>query len=64
VGTAWSDANEFTAKRARGGGGAGLRLLVPGSEMVRLDVGWSRQGGFQFHVAGGTKPAGQRNRLR
>ena len=64
VGTAWSESSEFVAKRARGGGGAGLRLLVPGAEMVRLDVGWSRQGGFQFHVAGGTKPAGQRNRLR
>lgn len=64
LGTAWSDSREFVTSRARGGGGAGLRLLVPGTEMVRLDVGWSRQGGFQFHVAGGTKPAGQRNRLR
>ncbi len=64
VGTAWSDSSEFVAKRARGGGGAGLRLLVPGAEMVRLDVGWSQQGGFQFHLAGSTKPTAQRNRLR
>lgn len=64
VGTAWSDSSEFVAKRARGGGGAGLRLLVPGAEMIRLDVGWSRQGGFQFHLAGSTKAASQRNRLR
>jgi len=41
-----------------------LRLSSPGAEMVRLDVGWSRQGGFQFHFAGGTKASGQRNRLR
>ena len=53
VGTAWNESREFVASRARGGGGAGLRLLVPGAEMVRPDVGWSRQGGFQFHVAGG-----------
>jgi outer membrane protein assembly factor BamA len=64
VGTAWSDSSEFVAKRARGGGGAGLRLLVPGAEMIRLDVGWSHQGGFQFHLAGSTKPTSQRNRLR
>lgn len=64
VGTAWSDSSEFVAKRARGGGGAGLRLLVPGAEMIRLDVGWSQQGGFQFHLAGSTKAASQRNRLR
>jgi outer membrane protein insertion porin family len=64
VGTAWSESSEFVASRARGGAGAGLRLLVPGAEMVRLDAGWSRQGGFQFHFAGGTKASGQRNRLR
>jgi outer membrane protein insertion porin family len=64
VGTAWSESTELNKDRFRGGAGAGLRLLVPGAEMVRLDVGWSAQGGFQFHIAGGTKPAGQRNRLR
>ncbi len=64
VGTAWSESSEFVASRARGGGGAGLRLLVPGAEMIRFDLGWSREGGFQFHIAGGSKPAAQRNRLR
>ena len=64
VGTAWSESSELTKSRTRGGGGAGLRLLVPGAEMVRLDLGWSEQGGFQFHIAGSTKPAAQRNRLR
>jgi len=64
VGTAWSDSTELSKNRFRGGAGAGVRLLVPGAEMVRFDVGWSQQGGFHFHIAGSTKPAGQRNRLR
>ena len=51
-------------RRARGGLGGGLRLLVPGSEMVRFDVGWSDDGGFHFHFANGTKPKAQRLRLR
>jgi outer membrane protein insertion porin family len=63
-GIAWNEASEFALRRARGGMGAGLRLLIPGQEMVRLDIGWSPQGGFQFHFASGTKPAAQRNRLR
>jgi outer membrane protein insertion porin family len=63
-GIAWSDSKDLAAHRVRGGLGAGLRLLVPGSEMVRLDVGWSEAGGFQFHFASGSKPVAQRQRLR
>jgi outer membrane protein insertion porin family len=64
AGIAWSDAPDLALKRARGGVGAGLRLLVPGSEMVRFDVGWSPEGGFHFHFASGTKPVAQRQRIR
>jgi len=64
AGIAWSDAGELALNRARGGLGVGLRLLIPGSEMVRLDVGWSPEGGFQFHLGGWSKPAAQRFRLR
>jgi outer membrane protein assembly factor BamA len=64
AGIAWSESRDFAMRRARGGLGGGLRLLVPGSEMVRLDVGWSPQGGFRFHFANGTKPKAQRARLR
>lgn len=64
AGIAWSESNEFAINRARGGVGTGLRLLVPGSEMVRFDVGWSPEGGFHFHFASGSKPATQRLRLR
>ena len=64
AGIAWSESRDFTTRRARGGLGGGLRLLVPGSEMVRLDVGWSPEFGFNFHFANGTKPKAQRARLR
>lgn len=64
AGIAWNEPEEFEWTRFHGGGGAGLRLLVPGAEQVRLDLGWSRQGGLHFHFANGTKPAAQRQRLR
>ncbi len=64
AGIAWNHPEDFGWKRYRGGLGAGLRLLVPGSEQVRLDFGWSPQGGVHFHFASGTKPAAQRQRLR
>ena len=57
-------AEELSIARTRGGAGAGVRLLIPGSEMVRFDVAWSEQQGFQFHLATGTKPVAQRQRLR
>ncbi len=64
AGTAWNDSSELTLRTARAGIGAGLRLLVPGSEMVRFDVGWSPEGGFHFHFANGSKPVAQRQRIR
>jgi len=64
IGIAWTDSRDLAADRARAGVGAGLRLLVPGSEMVRFDVGWSKDGGFHFHFASGSKPVAQRQRIR
>jgi len=64
AGIAWNESNELSLERTRRGFGAGLRLLVPGSEMVRLDFGWSPEGGLLFHFATGTKPVAQRNRVR
>ncbi len=64
VGIAWSESADLAAHRARAGVGAGFRLLVPGSEMVRFDVGWSQAGGFHFHFASGSKPVAQRLRIR
>ncbi len=64
VGVAWTESRDLNANRARAGLGAGVRLLIPGSEMVRVDVGWSPEGGFRLHLSGGTKPERQRQRLR
>jgi outer membrane protein assembly factor BamA len=64
LGLAWSGSEEFAWERFRGGVGAGVRILVPGAEQVRLDVGWSVDGGLHFHFASGTKPNGQRRRPR
>jgi len=64
AGIAWNESPDLALNRARGGLGIGARLLVPGSEMVRLDVGWSPEGGFHFHFASGSKPVAQRNRIR
>jgi outer membrane protein insertion porin family len=64
AGIAWSESEDLEWNRIRGGGGVGLRVLVPGSEQVRFDLGWSQDGGFHFHFASGTKPASQRQRLR
>ena len=63
-GIAWSESSEFAWHRGRGGIGGGVRLLVPGSEMVRFDAGWGQEGGFQFHFASGSKPVSQRLCLR
>jgi outer membrane protein insertion porin family len=64
VGVAWSESRDLNAKRTRAGLGSGLRALVPGSQMLRLDVGWSPEAGFHFHFAGATKPERQRARIR
>jgi outer membrane protein assembly factor BamA len=64
AGTAWSSSDELSVDRAKGGFGAGLRLLVPGVEMVRFDVGFNRQGDVYFHFGGGFKWEAQRLRLR
>jgi outer membrane protein insertion porin family len=64
AGIAWSESADLEWNRVRGGMGAGLRLLAPGAEQVRFDLGWSPAGGFQFHFASGSKPASQRQRLR
>jgi outer membrane protein assembly factor BamA len=64
AGVAWNEPGEFRLDRFRGGLGAGLRLLVPGTEQLRFDLGWSPQQGVHFHFASGTKPAAQRQRLR
>jgi outer membrane protein assembly factor BamA len=64
IGVAWNESHELNANRTRAGLGSGLRVLIPGSEMLRLGVGWSPEGGFHFHFAGSPKPERQRDRIR
>ncbi|MBP2681425.1 MAG: Surface antigen variable number repeat-containing protein [Candidatus Krumholzibacteriota bacterium] len=64
AGTAWSAPDDLSMNRAKGGFGTGLRLLIPGVEMIRFDVGFNRQGDVYFHFGGGFKWEAQRLRLR
>ena len=64
TGIAWSTSDEFSTDRTKTGFGIGLRLLVPGSEMTRFDIGFNRQGDVFFHLGGRFKWTAQRLRLR
>ena len=64
AGIAWEQPGQLTLPRARAGLGGGLRLRVPGTEMIRFDLGWSPAEGFHFHLAALSKPEAQRKRLR
>jgi len=63
AGTAWSNPDDLVEERLHAGYGAGLRLIVPGVEMLRFDVAFSPEGTF-FHFATGSKFTAQRMRLR
>lgn len=63
-GIAWTENEDFNTTRWKSGYGLGFRVLVPGSEEVRFDVGWSREEGFHFHFANWFKWTAQRFRVR
>ena len=48
-GVIWNDPEEFNLDRSRIGYGAGLRVLLPVVEMMRLDVGVSEVGDVVFN---------------
>jgi outer membrane protein insertion porin family len=64
TGIAWSRSDEFREERWKTGFGFGLRLLVPGSEMVRFDVGFDSSGDIRVHLGSLFKWTAQRSRLR
>ena len=49
AGVAWNRSADFSWDRTRVGYGAGLRVLLPAVEMVRLDVGVSQYGDVVFN---------------
>ena len=63
-GVAWSEGDDFGANRSRSGVGAGLRLLMPGIDVLRLDFAYGEGGEWMFHLAGRPKMVSQRGRVR
>jgi outer membrane protein assembly factor BamA len=63
-GVAWSDGDQFGLRRSRSGTGIGLRVLVPGIDVLRLDLAWAEGGEIRFHLAARPKVVSQRYRVR
>jgi outer membrane protein insertion porin family len=63
-GNAWSIADEFSTERRKVSAGVGLRLLAPGMNMVRFDVGFGEDGEINFAFGAGTKMDAQKKRVR
>jgi outer membrane protein assembly factor BamA len=64
LGVAWERPEQLAADRFRAGGGVGIRLLVPGAEQTRFEIGFSKGGGIEFHFGGQSKLTAQRLRIR
>jgi len=63
IALAWSRPEDAVWRRVQVGYGGGLRVLVPGLEMIRFEVGAGHEGA-QIHFAALSKFDAQRNRLR
>jgi len=61
-GIAWNESEDLALDRFKVGGGVGLRLLVPGSEVIRLDLGIGD--GVHVAMAALEKVFAQRKRVR
>jgi outer membrane protein assembly factor BamA len=64
IGTAWNNNDEFHSSWI-GGGGLGLRILLPTSVMFRLDLAVGQEGiGVGFFISGREKGVAQLDRVR
>ena len=64
-GHAWNEPNDFALNQFIGGYGAGLRILIPFVDEVRVDVAWGAPGeGIRFHFGLYPKVLMQRQRVR
>lgn len=64
AGIAWNEEDEFRSKRFKEGGGIGLRLLVPGTNVARLDLAMGDEATIYFHFSPWSRFDRQRDRLR
>lgn len=64
LGVAWSNDSQFAWDRFKRGYGTGLRVLIPGSEALRFDLGVSEDGDLVFHFGPWFRWTAQRLRLR
>jgi outer membrane protein insertion porin family len=65
VGTAWNHSEQLgESQRFKAGFGAGLRLLLPGVEMLRFDFAMGEDRVIRFHFGVQSKLNAQRERLR
>jgi outer membrane protein assembly factor BamA len=64
AGIAWSRGQDFSLDRTRFGFGAGLRLLLPGVNMIRFDVGMSQYGDVVFNFGVNSIFEARRQRVR
>jgi hypothetical protein len=63
-GIAWIDPNDFAIRQFKVGGGVGLRFLVPGIDVIRLDFAVGQGGGIKIALASQPKVTAQRRRVR
>ena len=64
AGSAWDDGDQFT-KNFIGGGGVGIRLIVPYVNLIRFDIGFGQSGHGAFAAIGSPdKPVSERRRVR
>ena len=65
LGIAWTSADDFNTAAAIDGYGAGVRLLVPFVDVIRIDVAWGQPGrGAIGYFGVSLKAARQRQRVR
>jgi outer membrane protein assembly factor BamA len=65
LGCTWDEGPQFAAGNFIGGGGVGVRLLLPIISMVRFDVGWGQNKGVvRLHIGSWEKAEMARKRVR
>ncbi|MFH1572564.1 MAG: BamA/TamA family outer membrane protein [Acidobacteriota bacterium] len=63
AGTAWDRGSDFT-RNFIGGGGFGIRLVMPYLSLLRFDFGFGEGSGLKLHFGIEEKPEKQRKRIR